>query len=75
MLFRSSRILITGDALFNIRAKIGWPVAAFCTSAAQNKQSAQILSDLEFDIAAFTHGPEVRERARDAVTAFLKKPS
>ncbi len=75
LLHQPSRILITGDALFNIRAKIGWPVAAFCTSAAQNKQSAQILSDLEFDIAAFTHGPEVRERARDAVTAFLKKPS
>ena len=72
LLHQSSGVLITGDALFNIRSKIGWPMAAFCTSFAQNKQSAQILSDLEFTTAAFTHGPEVTDRPRDAITAFLR---
>jgi glyoxylase-like metal-dependent hydrolase (beta-lactamase superfamily II) len=72
LLHPASGVLITGDALFNIRAKIGWPMAAFCTSAEQNKQSAQVLSELDFELAAFTHGPEVRDKPRDAITAFLR---
>jgi glyoxylase-like metal-dependent hydrolase (beta-lactamase superfamily II) len=72
LLHTATGVLITGDALFNIRSKIGWPMGAFCTSAAQNKQSAQILSQLDFELAAFTHGPEVRDKPHDAITAFLR---
>lgn len=75
LLHPESGVLITGDALFNIRSKIGWPMAAFCTSAAQNKNSAQILSELDFTTAAFTHGPEVTDRPREAITAFLRSKS
>jgi hypothetical protein len=37
-----------------------------------NRRSADRLGELDFEIAAFTHGPEVRQRAREAVRAFLR---
>lgn len=75
LLHESSGVLITGDAIFNMRSKMSWPVAAFCTSVPMNKQSAAVFADLDYRIAAFTHGPEIRDRAREAVRDFLRKRS
>ncbi len=66
-------ILITGDAIWNMRSRMSWPVAAFCTSAKQNQVSAHVLGEADYSIAAFTHGPEIRSNAREAVRGFLAR--
>jgi hypothetical protein len=31
-----------------------------------------VLGDLDYEVAAFTHGPEIRDGAREAVRGFLR---
>ena len=73
LLHEESGVLITGDAIFNMASRMRWPMAAICTSARQNQQSAHVLGELEYDVAAFTHGPEIRDRAREQVRGFLRR--
>lgn len=73
LLHEGSGVLITGDAIFNVAARMRWPMAAVCTSFRQNQQSAHALGELEYDVAAFTHGPEIRDGAREAVRGFLRR--
>lgn len=73
LLHESSGVLITGDSIFNFRALRSWPFAAFCTNYAQCKQTAYRLADLDFTIAAFTHGPEIRTGAREEIRRFLTR--
>jgi hypothetical protein len=35
------------------------------------KRTAHRLGDLDYELAAFTHGPEIRDRARETVRALL----
>lgn len=69
-----SGVLITGDAIFNIR-RLRWPVLAFCSDVALTKTTARRLADLDYRVAAFTHGPPVAERAREQVRSFLASAS
>lgn len=71
LLHESSGVLITGDAIFNV-LKVRWPIAALCTSYRQNQQSAHVLGELDYSTAAFTHGPEIRENARETIRTFLR---
>jgi glyoxylase-like metal-dependent hydrolase (beta-lactamase superfamily II) len=73
LLHHPSGVLITGDAIFNMRSRITWPWGATCTSATRNRSSARILGEVEYDVAAFTHGPEIRHHARAAVQSFLAR--
>lgn len=73
LLHSDSGVLITGDAIFNMLSRRTWPFAAFCTSFTQTTQTAHVLGELEYETAAFTHGPEIRDTGRDAVRAFLAK--
>lgn len=73
LLHEPSGVLITGDAIFNMANRRTWPMAAFCTSVAQNQRSAAVFADLDYRVAAFTHGPEIRDRAREQVRAFLAR--
>lgn len=73
LLHEPTRVLITGDAIWNMRARMSWPVAAFCASFTQTQQTAHILGEVEYDVAAFTHGPEIRSGARRAVRGFLAR--
>ena len=66
-------VLITGDAIFNFRSKISWSVASFCSNFALSKETAQRLGDVDYEVAAFTHGPEIRDGAREAVREFLRR--
>ena len=66
-------MLVTGDAIFNMASRMTWPMAAVCSSAAQNKQSAHVLGELDYTVAAFTHGPEIRDSAREQVRSFLRR--
>jgi glyoxylase-like metal-dependent hydrolase (beta-lactamase superfamily II) len=73
MLHQRTGVLITGDALFNPFSRMRWPLAVICTAARQNRESAQVFSDLEYDVAAFTHGTEIRDNAREAIRSFLRE--
>lgn len=73
LLHEDSGVLITGDAIFNMASRMRWPLAAVCTSARQNRQSAHVLGEVDYTVAAFTHGPEIRDNAREAVRGFLRR--
>lgn len=73
LLHQASGVLITGDSIWNMRSRMTWPVPAFCTDVAMAKETAYVLAELEYQVAAFTHGPEIREGAREAVRGFLRE--
>ena len=73
LLLEESRTLITGDALFNFRFLRGARIspAFLCSDFAMTKRTAHRLGELDYDVAAFTHGPEIRDRARETVRGLL----
>ncbi len=72
LLHEPSRLLITGDSIWNMLGRMTWPVRMLCTDAALGRRTAEVLGELDYDIVAFTHGPEIREQAREAVRGFLR---
>ena len=62
-------MLITGDAVINVRG-VRYAPALFCTDPDRSRQSADQLGELDFEVAAFAHGPELRRDARAAVRAL-----
>ena len=70
LLHQPSGLLITGDAIFNVRG-LRWPIRAFCTNFALTTRTARRLGELDYSVAAFTHGPEIRDRPREAIRRFL----
>jgi glyoxylase-like metal-dependent hydrolase (beta-lactamase superfamily II) len=73
LLHPASGVLITGDCILNPLSRMQWAYSIYCTSPEQNRQSAARFADLEFSVAAFTHGTEIRERARERVRGFLTR--
>ncbi|HZB48938.1 MAG TPA: MBL fold metallo-hydrolase, partial [Mycobacteriales bacterium] len=71
LLHEPTGVLVTGDALFNVRGLRYCP-DWLCTDPSLNRKSADVLGDLDFEIVAFMHGPEIRQGAREAVRAFLR---
>jgi glyoxylase-like metal-dependent hydrolase (beta-lactamase superfamily II) len=71
LLHEPTNVLITGDSIWNMLGRMTWPLAALCTDVALTRRTAHVLGELDYDIAAFTHGPEIRDRAREAVRGFL----
>lgn len=63
-------VLLTGDALFNLR-RIRYSFAGPCTDVGLSRSSAGRLGELDFEVAAFTHGPQISTGAPQAVRAFL----
>jgi glyoxylase-like metal-dependent hydrolase (beta-lactamase superfamily II) len=72
LLHEPTRVLITGDALFNV-AGVRWPIRSFCTDFRMTQRTAHVLGELDYDVAAFTHGPELTDRAREQVRTFLAR--
>jgi glyoxylase-like metal-dependent hydrolase (beta-lactamase superfamily II) len=72
LLHEPSRVLITGDSIWNMLGRMTWPVRLLCTDAALSRRTAEVLGQLEYDLVAFTHGPEIRDNAREAVRGFLR---
>jgi glyoxylase-like metal-dependent hydrolase (beta-lactamase superfamily II) len=66
----STGVLLTGDALFNLRS-IRYSFAGLCTDVRLSRSSASRLGELDFEVAAFTHGPQISTGAPQAVRAFL----
>lgn len=75
LLHEPTGVLITGDSIWNIRARMRWPIKALCTDFAMTKQTAEVLGEVDYEVAAFTHGPEIRDGAREAVRGFLRDKS
>jgi glyoxylase-like metal-dependent hydrolase (beta-lactamase superfamily II) len=73
LLHASSGVLITGDSIFNMNAHMSWPTKAVCTSFRRNVETAHVLGEVEYAVAAFTHGPEIRDNAREQVRDFLRR--
>ncbi|WP_295657969.1 MBL fold metallo-hydrolase [uncultured Nocardioides sp.] len=71
-LHEETRTLITGDSIFNVLG-LRWPVKWLCTDFRLTKQTAHRLADLEYDVAAFTHGPEIRDAPRAHIRRFLAR--
>lgn len=69
-LHQESGTLITGDAIFNVLGR-RWPMKFLCTDFAMTKQTAHRLGEEEYAVAAFTHGPEITDRPREAIRRFL----
>jgi glyoxylase-like metal-dependent hydrolase (beta-lactamase superfamily II) len=72
LLHEDSRLLITGDAIFNVLG-LRWPIKAFCSDFAMTKRTAHELGELDYSVAAFTHGAELRDNPREAIRRFLRK--
>jgi len=72
LLHEPSGVLIVGDSLFNTRG-IGFSLAPFCSDIPLSRETAGRLGELEFEVAAFMHGPEIRERARERVREFIAR--
>ena len=75
LLHPGSGVLITGDSIFNMNSRMSWPTKVFCTSFTQNVQTAHALGEVDYRVAAFTHGPEIRDNAREQVRGFLQRAS
>ena len=69
-LHEPSGLLLTGDALFNVRG-LRWSIKTPCTDIALSRTSAGRLGELDFEVAGFAHGSHVSTGARSAVQAFL----
>jgi glyoxylase-like metal-dependent hydrolase (beta-lactamase superfamily II) len=71
LLQRNSGVLVTGDSIFNVRG-MRWSPKALCTDFRLTTQTATRLAEVDYKIAAFTHGPEIRDGAREAIRSFLR---
>ena len=71
LLHEPTSLLITGDAIFNVRG-LRYSPALFCTDIPLSRQTADRLGELDYDIVAFTHGEHISSGAREAVRAFLR---
>ena len=69
LLHEDSGVLFTGDAVINVRG-VHYAPGFLCTDADRNRQSADQLGELDFEVAAFAHGPELRRDARATVRAL-----
>jgi glyoxylase-like metal-dependent hydrolase (beta-lactamase superfamily II) len=72
LLHEHTRTLITGDAIFNVLG-VRYSPRFLCSDFRLSRRTAHVLGELEYDRAAFTHGPEIIDGARDAVRRFLAK--
>ena len=70
LLHEPTGVLITGDSIWNVR-KMKWSVRMFCNDIVLNQQTADVLGELDYEIAAFTHGKHVTQNARETVRRFL----
>ena len=71
LLHEPTGVLITGDAIFNVRG-LRYSPSLFCTDIALSRETADRLGELEYDVVAFTHGEHITDGAREAVRAFLR---
>jgi len=72
LLHEASGVLITGDSIFNVFRGIRISPKWLCADFQMTRQTAHRLGELDYDVAAFTHGTEIRDNAREQVRGFLR---
>lgn len=72
LLHEPTKLLITGDALMNVLGTRISP-AVLCSDFKLTAQSVHVLGEVSYDMAAFTHGPEIRSDARTRIRRYLSK--
>lgn len=70
LLHERSGVLVVGDALMNVRGP-RFPPPATCTDARLTRQTAAALADLPVEVVAFSHGPEIRNRAAEMLRSAV----
>jgi glyoxylase-like metal-dependent hydrolase (beta-lactamase superfamily II) len=70
LLHPSTGVLVTGDSIGNLFG-MRWATLAFCSDARLTQATADRLAELDYTVAAFTHGPHIADRARDRIRRFL----
>jgi glyoxylase-like metal-dependent hydrolase (beta-lactamase superfamily II) len=71
-LHEPSGVLVTGDAIMN-PVGLRWSPKSVCSDFRMCRRTAHRLAELDYAVAAFTHGPEVRDRPREHVRRFLAR--
>jgi glyoxylase-like metal-dependent hydrolase (beta-lactamase superfamily II) len=71
-LHEPSGVLVTGDSVMNWFDRRRWSFLSSCTDYVMCKDTAERLCEPDYEIAAFTHGPELRQGAREAVREFVR---
>jgi glyoxylase-like metal-dependent hydrolase (beta-lactamase superfamily II) len=64
------KLAIVGDALNHKRGKLGAPPRMFTADMAQAHASIRKITELDFDVCCFGHGPPLMNNARRRVQAF-----
>jgi Zn-dependent hydrolases, including glyoxylases len=72
LLHEPSRLLITGDAIFNVLG-LRYSPRPLCSDFRLSRRTAHVLGDLDYDVVAFTHGPEITDGGREVLRRFLRK--
>ncbi len=70
LLHPPSGVLVTGDSIGNLFG-VRWATLAFCSDARLTQVTADRLGELDYSVAAFTHGPHIADRARERIRTFL----
>jgi len=73
LLHEPTGVLITGDAIYNWRGRIGLAMRWFGHDLDLQAKTVHRLGEVDYDVVAFTHGPEIRDGAREAVRSFLRE--
>ena len=73
LLHEPSGVLLTGDALFNWFGRTTFSMPLSCSDVPLSRETAHRLGDVDYEVAAFMHGPEIRGDARRHVTDFLAR--
>jgi glyoxylase-like metal-dependent hydrolase (beta-lactamase superfamily II) len=72
LLHETSGVLVTGDSIFNVFRGMRISPKSLCADFQMTRQTAHRLGELDYDVAAFTHGTEIRDNAREQVRGFLR---
>lgn len=73
-LHEPTRTLITGDSMFNFGFRgLTLSPKFLCADFAMTARTAHRLGEVDYDVAAFTHGPEMTENARERIRGFLAR--
>lgn len=72
LLHEPSGVLIVGDALFNV-LRLRFSIKLWCSDVPLSRESAWRLGGLDFEVAAFMHGPAIADGAQERVRAFLRQ--
>ncbi|NMI01612.1 MBL fold metallo-hydrolase [Pseudonocardia acidicola] len=72
LLHATTRLLITGDAIFNVLG-VRLSPRPLCSDYRMCRRTAHVLAELDYELVGFTHGPEIRHGGREAIRSYLAR--